>query len=174
MRKLKLEELNRTSVKLFKEQEKFPIVVILDNVRSALNVGAFFRTCDAFAIEKLILLGITAQPPHKEINKTAIGATASVNWEHHDKGQDLISDLKSNGYKVYGIEQTDQSELLQKQDFSNQKLALIFGNEVDGISDEILELLDVSLEIPQFGTKHSLNVSVCGGMVIWDVVKSMI
>ncbi len=172
MRKLKLEELNRLNSEEFKDLEKLPVVIVLDNIRSGNNVGAFFRTSDAFKFEKIYLTGITACPPHKEITKSAIGATESVDWEYFDQVNECILKLRKEGYKVLGIEQTDESIELQKYEFKDQeKLALVFGNEVMGISDEILNLLDNSIEIPQFGTKHSLNVSVCGGVVMWEVAK---
>ena len=167
MRKLKLEELNRISVEDFKKKKKTPICIVLDNVRSALNVGSIFRTSDAFAIEKIYLVGITARPPHKEINKTAIGATASVDWEYNDNIVEVIKDLKSNDYTILGIEQTDTSVFLNEYKSNESKIALIFGNEVNGLSEEVLPLLDQSVEIPQIGTKHSLNVSVCAGICIW-------
>ncbi len=175
MRKLKLEELRRVSIEEFKEQKKTPLVVVLDNVRSALNVGSVFRTADSFAVEKIYLCGITATPPHKEISKSAIGATDSVNWEHVKDISDAITNLKSNGYKVLGVEQTSKTTLLQDVKIdSNQKVAIVMGNEVMGISDAILPLLDEVIEIPQFGTKHSLNVSVCTGIVVWEVFRKMV
>ncbi len=174
MRKLKLEELERVSIEEFKKQKKTPLVVVLDNVRSALNVGSVFRTADSFAVEKIYLCGITATPPHKEISKSAIGATDSVNWEHVKDIANAINSLKSDGYKVFGIEQTSQTTLLQDVKIdSNQKVAIVMGNEVMGISDAILPLLDEVIEIPQFGTKHSLNVSVCAGIVIWELFKKI-
>lgn len=175
MRKLKLDELGRKSVEEFKKAKKNQIILVLDNIRSAMNVGSFFRTADAFALESIVLCGITAQPPHREINKTAIGADRSVDWSYVKEIKEAILSLKSNGYKIIGIEQTSHSTLLQ--DFNpdpDQKIALIFGNEVDGISEQILELLDDCLEIPQFGTKHSLNVSVTGGVVLWHFMLSKI
>jgi len=174
MRKLKLEELERVSIEEFKTQKKTPLVVVLDNVRSALNVGSVFRTADSFAIEKIYLCGITATPPHKEISKTAIGATDSMDWEHLKDISEAINNLKSEGYKIFGIEQTSQTTLLQNVKIEqNQKIAIVMGNEVMGISDAILPLLDEVIEIPQFGTKHSLNVSVCTGIVIWELFKKM-
>ena len=175
MRKLKLEELGRVSIEEFKVQKKTPLVIVLDNVRSALNVGSVFRTADSFAVEKIYLCGITATPPHKEISKSAIGATDSVNWEHVKDISDAINNLKSNGYKILGVEQTSQTTLLQDVIIdSNQKIAIVMGNEVMGISDAILPLLDEVIEIPQFGTKHSLNVSVCTGIVVWEVFRKMV
>jgi tRNA G18 (ribose-2'-O)-methylase SpoU len=172
MKKLSLRELNRISVKEFKQQEKTPFVFVLDNVRSALNVGSVFRTSDAFAIEKIYLCGITAKPPHKEILKTAIGATSSVNWEYQESTVEVIRSLKDAGFEIVGIEQTNESVSLQ--DFKldkNKKYAIVLGNEVKGVDDEVLKLVDASIEVPQFGTKHSLNVSVCAGVIAWDLFK---
>lgn len=168
MRKLKLKELGRISVQEFKNRKKIPIVLVLDNIRSAMNVGSFFRTGDAFAVEKLCICGISATPPHKEINKTAIGATDSVDWKYYKSTKDCLIELQNEGYVLTGIEQTDQSILLNKViPDKNKKHALIFGNEVSGISDDILDFLDLALEIPQFGTKHSFNVAVSGGIILW-------
>lgn len=172
MKKLRLEELNRYSIEEFKSLPKTPMVLVLDNIRSALNVGSIFRTADAFALAGIHLCGITAQPPHREILKTAIGANESVRWQYFQKTADSVSLLKSQGYRILGIEQTDESTSLQ--DFSPKDeapLALVFGNEVGGLSDDILPLLDASIEIPQFGTKHSLNVAVCVGIVVWHFFK---
>jgi len=172
MRKLKLEELNRVSVEEFKEQEKLPVVLVLDNVRSLHNVGSAFRTADAFAISKIYLCGISGTPPHKEINKTALGATESVDWEHVTQTAELARQLKAEGYQLIAIEQADRSVSLA--DFSpvpNQKYALVFGNEVFGVEDEVMQLADTVIEIPQFGTKHSLNISVAVGVVVWDFLS---
>jgi len=172
--KLKLEELNRIDVETFKKTEKIPLVIILDNIRSMHNVGATFRTADAFLIEKIILCGITPVPPHREIHKAALGATESVDWKHENDINTAISDLKSLGYEIVGVEQTTNSQLIT--DFTidkEKKYALILGNEVEGISDEALPNIDVFLEIPQLGTKHSLNVSVCGGIVMWEFAKAL-
>lgn len=172
--KLKLEELNRIDVETFKKTEKIPLVIILDNIRSMHNVGATFRTADAFLIEQIILCGITPLPPHREIHKAALGATESVDWAHESDINTAISNLKSKGYEIVGVEQTTNSLLIT--DFtidSKKKYALILGNEVEGISDEALANIDVFLEIPQLGTKHSLNVSVCGGIVMWEFAKAL-
>lgn len=172
--KLKLEELNRIDVETFKKVEKIPLIVILDNIRSMHNVGATFRTADAFLIEKIILCGITPQPPHREIHKAALGATESVDWGYEKDINITIQDLKSQGFEIIGIEQTSNSTMIT--DFTidkSKKYALILGNEVDGISDEALENIDLFLEIPQLGTKHSLNVSVCGGIVMWEFTKAL-
>ncbi|WP_236976560.1 RNA methyltransferase [Membranihabitans maritimus] len=174
MRKLKLDELNRISVDEFRSKDKNPVVVVLDNIRSGVNVGSFFRTCDAFLIEKLWLCGYTPCPPHKEIFKTAIGAHESVEWESMPQVGDCIEQLKSEGYYCVGIEQTDQSIELQSRTEVKCPTALVFGNEVSGISDNILDLLDEVWEIPQYGTKHSLNVSVSAGIIIWDVIKELL
>ncbi|MDR2234766.1 MAG: RNA methyltransferase [Chryseobacterium sp.] len=174
VQKLKLEELNRIDVETFKKVEKIPLVVILDNIRSMHNVGAAFRTADAFLIEKIILCGITPQPPHREIHKAALGATESVDWSHESDINTAISDYKSLGYEIIGIEQTTDSGMIT--DFSidkTKKYALILGNEVEGISDEALPNIETFLEIPQLGTKHSLNVSVCGGIVMWEFAKAL-
>ncbi len=172
MRKLKLTELGRLSPEEFERQEKTPVVVVLDNIRSAMNVGSFFRTADALAISKIYLCGITAQPPHKEITKTAIGATETVAWQHIEDIGALLLELKDQGYRIVGVEQTTESVPLNT--FKVQgNTALLFGNEVDGLSNSILPALDACVEIPQFGTKHSLNVSVCGGIVLWHVVNSI-
>lgn len=171
-RKLKNIELNRLTVDEFKEAEKLPICVVLDNVRSMLNVGSVFRTSDAFRIDRLFLCGITAKPPHRDITKTAIGAENAVEWHHNPSTVSVVKGLKSEGYKVYGVEQTDTSVLLHQTDFASVgKVALIFGNEVDGISNEVIAECDELLEISQLGTKHSLNISVCAGVVIWEAAK---
>ena len=173
-KKLKLEELGRIDVETFKKTEKIPLVVVLDNVRSMHNVGAAFRTADAFLVEKIILCGITPKPPHREIHKAALGATESVDWQFYESVKEAVIDLKTLGYEVVGIEQTTNSVMIT--DFNidrTKKYALILGNEVEGISDEILTDLDVCLEIPQLGTKHSLNVSVCGGIVMWEFFKGL-
>lgn len=173
MRKLKLTELNRDSVESYKAKSKIPVTIVLDNIRSALNVGSVFRTSDAYLIEKIYLCGITAKPPHKEITKSAIGATESVAWEYIEKVTDCVSDLQNRSYEIIGVEQTDESvELNNFKIKSDKKYALIFGNEVNGISTDLLEMLDASVELPQFGTKHSLNISVCAGIVIWEFWKS--
>ena len=168
MRKLKNEELDRLSVDDFKEANKLPVCIVLDDIRSMHNVGSCFRTADAFRIEKIYLCGITAQPPHREIRKTALGATESVTWEYCKDILELVSRLKSN-HKIVSIEQADKSESLEKfQPIKGEKYALVFGNEVFGVKDKVVESSDHCLEIPQFGTKHSLNVSVSIGVVLWD------
>lgn len=171
MRKLANEELNRLEVEEFKSIAKNPIVVVLDNVRSMNNVGSAFRTGDAFLIEKIYLCGITAQPPHREINKTALGATDTVEWEHVENTLAAVTKLKSEGYKIMSVEQAEDS--LSLQDFTpdaDEKYAFIFGNEVYGVEQEVVDSSDYCIEIPQFGTKHSLNISVSIGVVLWHSV----
>ena len=173
-KKLKLEELGRIDLETFKQTEKIPVVVVLDNVRSMHNVGAVFRTADAFLVEKIVLCGITPQPPHREIHKAALGATESVDWIYEKDISTALENLKKENFKILGIEQTTNSEILA--DFiinKDEKYALVLGNEVDGLSDEALSLYDIFLEIPQLGTKHSLNVSVCGGIVMWEFFKGL-
>lgn len=172
--KLKLEELNRIDVETFKKVEKIPLVVVLDNIRSMHNVGATFRTADAFLVQKIILCGITPQPPHREIHKAALGATESVDWSHESDTNTAIDELKDQGFEVVGIEQTTNSTMITnfKIDVA-KKYAVILGNEVEGISDEALQNIDSFIEIPQLGTKHSLNVSVCGGIVMWEFAKTL-
>ncbi len=174
MRKLKLQELNRLSIEEFKEREKTQMVLVLDNIRSGLNVGSAFRTADAFALEKIYLCGITAQPPHREILKTAIGATDSMSWEYVKETAAAISHLKSEGYYIIGIEQAEGSTMLQ--DFSlpfGSKMAIVFGNEVNGVHQEVLNQVHECVEVPQYGTKHSLNISVCIGVIVWELFKKL-
>ncbi|WP_128331054.1 RNA methyltransferase [Apibacter sp. HY039] len=171
--KLKLEALNRKSVEEFKESDKIPVVILLDNVRSMHNVGSVFRTSDAFSMEKIYLCGITPTPPHREIQKTALGATESVYWQHLESISELIKSLKNEGYLIVGIEQVKGSTLLQDYKIdTSKKFAIIMGNEVEGISENILQEIDVFVEIPQSGTKHSLNVSVCTGIILWEWYKA--
>ncbi len=171
-RKLKLWELNRVSEEEFKAQKKAPVIVILDSIRSLNNIGSFFRTADAFNIEKIYLCGITAIPPHREIQKTALGATETVIWEHKDSITALVHELKSQGIKVASIEQTEKTTFLQDiHTLDYEKIALVFGNEVDGVDQEVIDASDYIIEIPQFGTKHSLNVSVCAGVILWEFAK---
>jgi 23S rRNA (guanosine2251-2'-O)-methyltransferase len=175
MKKLKLEELKRKNVAEFKSAQKIPVCVVFDDVRSLLNVGSIFRTSDAFLVEKLYLCGITGQPPHRDIQKTALGATESVAWEYHADAEALIDSLKGEGYIIVGIEQTDKSVMLHQHTVSEEgKYVLILGNEVDGINERLLEKLDYAIEIPQFGVKHSLNVSVAAGIVLYKFFESYI
>lgn len=172
MRKLTMEELGRATPESFREQSKTPIVLVLDNLRSALNVGSAFRTADAFALEKIYLCGITAIPPHREILKTALGSTDTVVWEYTDDATMAITSLKNEGFEVWAVEQVEGSKQLQVVDYQpSAKIALVFGNEVDGVGEEALRACDGCLEIPQFGTKHSLNVAVCVGIVVWELMR---
>lgn len=174
MKKLSLQQLNRLNTEAFKEQDKTPIIIVLDNIRSGMNVGSVFRTSDAFALEKIYLCGITAQPPHREILKTAIGATESMEWAYAESTVDLIRELKEKNIRIVAVEQADQSTSLS--DFSikdDRPIALIFGNEVKGVSDEVMQEIEECIEVPQFGTKHSLNIAVCAGVVIWEVFKKI-
>jgi len=174
MKKLKLDELGRISVDEFKEAQKIPICIVLDNIRSLHNVGSAFRTADAFRIEKIFLSGITGTPPHREIQKTALGATESVCWEYIEKPVDAIKLLKAQEYKIVIVEQTRASIPLHTfhPTIANQ-YCLVFGNEVNGVSEEVVREGDIALEIPQVGTKHSLNISVCLGIVVWELYRKM-
>lgn len=172
MKKLSLDELGRMTIEEYKQSPKLPIIIVLDNIRSLNNIGSFFRTADAFAVESIYLCGITACPPHRDIHKTALGATDSVSWEYFENVEDAIHKLRDNQYEIICVEQTDKSELLQNYE-PKQKTALVFGNEVDGISDVVISVCDKAIEIPQIGTKHSLNVSVCGGIVLWHCFNSL-
>ena len=174
MRKLKNEELGRKSVEEFKQAQKVPVVIVLDNIRSALNVGSVFRTADAFLIEKIYLCGITAKPPNREINKTALGATQSVDWEYAEHTVVVVQRLKAQGYKVLSVEQVEGAVMLQDLELvPGQKYALVFGHEMYGVDQQVVDLSDMAVEIPQFGTKHSLNISVSAGIVIWEVVRKL-
>ncbi|MBR4265342.1 MAG: RNA methyltransferase [Bacteroidales bacterium] len=174
MEKLSMEQLNRITVEEYKNADKTPMVVVLDNVRSALNVGSVFRTSDAFRVEKIVLCGITACPPNAEIRKTAIGAEQSVDWEYCKDNVEAVTNLKNQGYTIIALEQAKESVMLQHLDLSNyKKVALILGNEVKGVDDKLMDICDLCVEIPQFGTKHSLNVSVSGGIAIWEVYKQL-
>jgi 23S rRNA (guanosine2251-2'-O)-methyltransferase len=169
VRRLKLEELNRVSVEDFKQQDKLPVTVILDSVRSLHNVGSIFRTSDGFAVERIILCGITGQPPHREIEKTALGATQSIDWYYYENIAEAIHQLKESKYKIVAVEQAENSTSLNNfRPLRDEKFALIFGNEVNGVSDEAMKLIDACIEIPQFGTKHSFNIVVSAGIVLWD------
>jgi len=170
-KKLKLEELNRISVSEFKSAEKFPVVVVLDNIRSAFNIGSIFRTADALAIEGVYLCGITATPPHREIYKTALGASESVDWKYFQNTMDSISELKKNGFIIISLEQVEDSLMLDNfVSTKDSKYALVVGNEVDGVMQEVIDSSDVCIEIPQYGTKHSYNVSVSAGIALWDII----
>lgn len=174
MRKLSMEELNRSSVEAFKRQKKLPVTLILDSIRSMHNVGSIFRTADGFAVEKIILCGITGRPPHREIEKTALGATRSVEWDYEESVLQAVHTLKASGYQVWAVEQAQGSTALQNlQVTENQAYALIFGNEVLGVDAEVMEIVDGCIEIPQGGTKHSLNVVVSAGIVLWQFFERL-
>ncbi len=169
-----MDQLNRPDLESFKNQDKTPIVLVLDNVRSMHNVGSAFRTADGFAIAKIMLCGITGTPPHREIEKTALGATQSVEWSYYKDNTEAINELKEQGYKIYAIEQAAGSIFLQ--DFNvtaHEKYALVFGNEVHGVDEELMKMVDGCIEIPQFGTKHSFNVAVTIGMVLWTFIQKI-
>lgn len=171
-KKLKLWELERVSDEEFKLQKKFPIIVILNDIRSLNNIGSFFRTSDAFNVEKIYLCGITANPPHRDIQKTALGATETVEWEYKRSIIDLVKELKSEGITICSIEQTEKTTFLQDvPKLTEERFALVFGNEVNGVDQGVIDASDYIIEIPQFGTKHSLNVSVCAGVVLWEFAK---
>lgn len=170
MRKLKNSELERLSVEEFKVSDKTPIIIILDNIRSLNNIGSVFRTSDAFLIEKIYLCGITATPPHKDIHKTALGSTETVDWEYAENTLELIKKLQANGVKIASIEQAENATMLHDfKPYPKTTYALVFGNEVKGVQQEVVSASDIVLEIPQYGTKHSLNISVSCGIVVWDV-----
>lgn len=172
MRKLLNEELDRLSVEDFKKVSKIPITIVLDNVRSQHNIGSVFRTADAFRLEGIYLCGITARPPHREIHKTALGATESVSWEYRDNTTGAIGELKEKGYLIYSVEQTEGAEMLDQIQLSTKrKYALVFGHEIRGVDQQVVDLSDRCIEIPQYGTKHSLNISVAAGIVIWELFR---
>src|SRR5690606_38945992 len=174
MRKLKNSELDRLSVEDFKEATKTPLIILLDNIRSLNNIGSVFRTSDAFLIEKIYLCGITATPPHKDIHKTALGSTETVDWEYVENTLELVNRLKTNGVKVCSVEQAENATMLN--DFTplpDTTYALVFGNEVKGVAQEVVSASDLVIEIPQYGTKHSLNISVSVGVVIWDIFSKI-
>lgn len=173
MRKLSMDELNRKSVDEFRRAEKIPVIALLENVRSAYNVGSVFRTADAFLIKAVYISGYTAKPPHKEISKTALGAQDSVEWSYFENTKMAIEQLKQNQYSIFAVEQVANSISLEKlSELNLDKIAFIFGNEVSGVEQETISLCDGCIEIPQFGMKHSLNISVAAGIVLWEAVKS--
>lgn len=175
MRKLSMDELNRKSVEEFRRSDKIPIIAVLENVRSAYNVGSVFRTADAFLIEAVYICGYTAYPPHKEIKKTALGADESVTWRHFKNINEAIEEIRNLGYKVYAVEQAEDSYKLQAISYEpDEKIAVIFGNEVTGVEQSTIEQCDGCIEIPQLGMKHSLNISVAAGIVLWELVKTRI
>ena len=174
MRKLKITELNRISTEEFKTVEKLPLIVVLDHVRSLYNVGSVFRSSDAFRVASVYLCGITATPPQVEIHKTALGAEDSVNWVYYERTQDAVEHLKAEGYEVWAVEQVEGSIMLQDfQPDKSKKYAIILGNEVKGVQQEVVDQCDGCIEIPQFGTKHSLNVSVTAGILVWEFARKM-
>ena len=169
-RKLKSEELSRIDNKIFKKSKKFEIIVILDNIRSGNNVGSVFRTSDAFRLEAIYLCGITAQPPQRDIQKTALGATETVRWQYFENTLDAVSVARDNGFTVISIEQTKNALMLDEFiPEANKKYAIVFGNEVRGVQQQVIDQCDASIEIPQFGTKHSFNISVTAGIILWDL-----
>lgn len=174
MKKLTTEEMHRLSVEEFRQSEKLPLTVVLDNVRSLNNIGSVFRTSDAFRVEHIALCGITATPPHREIHKTALGAEESVAWSYHKDSVECVRGLKEKGYKVYAVELAHDSLKLGTDEVATDKpVAIVFGNEIDGVQEEVMELCDGYLEIPQSGTKHSLNVSCAAAIAIWELYKTM-
>ncbi|SDR66826.1 SpoU rRNA Methylase family protein [Formosa sp. Hel1_31_208] len=174
MRKLKNSELDRLNIDEFKSVEKTPLIIVLDNIRSLNNIGSVFRTSDAFLVEKIYLCGITATPPHNDIRKTALGSTKTVDWEYAEHTLDVVNKLKSENVKVISIEQVERAIMLNDfQPKISQKYALVFGNEVKGVTQDIVNASDLVIEIPQFGTKHSLNISVSCGVVVWDLFSKM-
>jgi len=173
MRKLSMEELGRKSVDEFKQSDKFPIIVILENIRSAYNVGSVFRTSDAFLVEAIYIIGYSAKPPHKEIKKTALGAEESVTWKYFKTSAEAIDELKVRKYKVYAVEQAEESYKLHSANFrQNEKIAVVFGNEVTGVEQTTIHLCDGCIEIPQLGMKHSLNIATAAGIVLWELIRS--
>lgn len=175
MRKLRTIEMNRLSIEEFREAPKLPLVVVLDNVRSLYNIGSIFRSCDAFRVKSVYLCGITAMPPNAEIHKTALGGEDSVEWKYFEKTEDVIQQLRQEDYFIYSIEQVENSTRLQNLSLDATKTyAVVFGNEVKGVSQNVVDLSNDCLEIPQFGTKHSLNVSVAAGIVIWEFARQLI
>lgn len=168
-----MDDLNRKTTEEFKKASKLPVIIVLDNVRSMNNVGSVFRTADAFLIEAIYLCGVTAKPPHREIQKTALGATETVNWKHFETTTDAVSSLKDEGYLVYAVEQADESIMLDKFVPAPGKIALVFGNEVSGVDQAVIDICDACIEIPQFGTKHSLNLAVSVGIVVWEMANKL-
>jgi 23S rRNA (guanosine2251-2'-O)-methyltransferase len=172
MKKLLNEELNRKTVEEFRQAGKYPVMVVLDNVRSLNNIGSVFRSCDAFLIEGILLCGITATPPHREIAKTALGATESVQWQYFNTTIDAVQELRKQGYRIYAVEQTVNACMLHHVEISqNEKYALIFGHEIHGVDQEVINRCDGTIEIPQHGTKHSLNIAVSVGIVLWEFFR---
>jgi len=174
MRKLLNDELDRLSLEEFKQVEKIPVWVVLDNVRSLNNIGSVFRTADAFRLEGIYLCGITATPPHREIHKTALGATESVRWEYREETREAISELKLKGCRIFAVEQVEGAVMLNQVQLSgDQHYALVLGHEIRGVEQEVVDMSDLCIEIPQFGTKHSLNISVAAGIVVWEMFRRL-
>lgn len=172
-----MDDLHRKTVEEFKQAKKWPIITVLDNIRSMNNVGSVFRTSDAFLTEGIYLCGYTPQPPHREINKTAIGATETVHWEYFEHTLDAVQKLKTEGYRIFGIEQVDTSislEYFTAKISANDKVAIVMGNEVEGVDEDVLAQCDGCIEIPQFGAKHSLNISVAAGIVLWELTRAQL
>jgi len=175
MRKLSMEELGRKSVDEFKQSDKFSIIVVLENIRSAYNVGSVFRTSDAFLIEAIYIIGYSAKPPHKEIKKTALGAEETVTWKYFKTSAEAVDELKIRKYKVYAVEQAEESYKLHSANFrQNEKIAVVFGNELTGVEQTTIHLCDGCIEIPQLGMKHSLNIATAAGIVLWELIRSKI
>jgi 23S rRNA (guanosine2251-2'-O)-methyltransferase len=174
MRKLSMEELNRKTVEEFKQSDKIPVIVVLENIRSAYNVGSVFRTSDAFLVEAIYICGYSAKPPHKEIKKTALGAEDTVLWKHFKNSMEAISELRNEQYKIYAVEQVENSISLEQFKTDEGKIAVIFGNEVTGVEQTTIQQCDGTIEIPQLGMKHSLNIATAAGVVLWEVVRTKI
>ena len=168
-----MDELGRKTTEEFKSAAKIPVILVLDNVRSMNNIGSVFRTADAFLLQGIYLCGVTATPPHREIQKTALGATESVSWKHFPTTLDAVNELKKDGFNVYAVEQVENSIMLDKLNLAESKIALVFGNEVNGVEQNIIDVCSGCIEIPQYGTKHSINLSVSVGIVVWEVVKKI-
>ena len=168
-----MDELGRKTTEEFKSASKIPLVLVLDNVRSMNNIGSVFRTADAFLLQGIYLCGVTATPPHREIQKTALGATESVNWKHYPTTIDAVNDLKKDGFTVYAVEQAENSTMLDRLNLTDKRIALVFGNEVSGVEQSVINACSVCIEIPQYGTKHSINLAVSVGIVVWEVVRKI-
>ncbi len=174
MRKLSMQELNRKSISEYKQAEKLPVVVVLENIRSAYNVGSIFRTADAFLLDRIYICGYTAHPPHKEIKKTALGADETVDWKYFKTTKEAVNELRNEGFKIFSVEQAEKSMMLNRLPLNGEKLAIVFGNEVTGVEQTTIQLSDGCIEIPQLGMKHSLNVSVAAGIVLWELLRTRI
>lgn len=174
MRKLSMAELGRKTVEEFRQAEKNPVIVVLDNIRSVYNVGSVFRTADAFLIEGICICGYSPTPEHRQMNKTALGATETVNWVQYPSAANAVNELRQNGYKVFAVEQAEGSISLEKFQLPDQKIAVVFGNEVTGVQEDVLKACDGCIEIPQFGMKHSLNIATAAGVVLWELVRTMV